>query len=103
MEPSTIIQLRKQLESLKQFRQKNAPNRLSYIGYIGELLVAVYLLGQSITIKADAPLWAAWVFLAFGLALLSHSLYLIFRYHNDKRVIAILEALFSESDKAKEQ
>jgi hypothetical protein len=102
MEPSVVIQLRKELESLKQFRAKNAPNRLSYIGYICEFIAGGCLIGLSITsFKVTTLIWAQWLTLILGIILLSHSLYLIFRFHYDKRWINILESLLSESKEIK--
>jgi hypothetical protein len=102
MEPSVIIQLRKELESLKQFRAKNAPNRLSYIGYICEFIAGGCLLGLSITsFNVSTLIWAQWLSLILGIIVLSHSLYLIFRFHSDKRLINILELLLSESKEIK--
>lgn len=98
MEPSLIIQSRKELEALKQFRIKNASNRFSYIGYIGELLVGIFTLGLSISLpKLHDLLWPQWLLLTIGILLIAHSLYLIFRFHYDKRIIGILELLLSDS------
>jgi hypothetical protein len=38
MEPSAIMEIRKQLEALKQFQEKNAPKRLAYAGYVAEFM-----------------------------------------------------------------
>ena len=92
MEPSTIIQLRAQLEALKKFEQLNAPNRFSYFGYLGELFLGAIILGQLLIVKglenitiAGIPHFVEWVSFIISLVLISHSLYLIFRYHSDKR------------------
>ena len=102
MEPSVVIQLRKELESLKHFRAKNAPNRLSYFGYICEFIAGVSLLGMSITsIKISVLIWAQWLTMILGIIVLSHSLFLIFRFHYDKRWMNILELLLSEPKETK--
>jgi hypothetical protein len=102
MKPSVIIQLRKEFEVLKQFKAKNAPNRLSYFGYICEFIAGGCLLGLSITsFMVSALLWAQLLSLLLGIIVLSHSLYLIFRFHYDKHWMKILELLLSKSKEEK--
>ena len=99
MEPSTTIQLRKQLEAIKEFERKNAPSRLSYFGYWGELILGVVLLGRLIIIPIEQSQFIPfipWVFFAFSIFLTCHGLYLLVRYNLDKRFRLLLEAVLSK-------
>jgi hypothetical protein len=88
---------------LKQFREKNARSRLSVFGYFGEFLLGVYMLGMSITSHGIASvLWSQWLIFAIGIILISHSLYLIFRFYYDKRWMHVLELLFSDAKETEE-
>jgi uncharacterized protein YybS (DUF2232 family) len=109
MEPSTIIHLRLKLEALEKFKRLNAPSRFSYFGYLGELFIGAIMLGQLLIVKglekitiAGIPHFAEWTFFIIGLVLISHALYLIFRYHSDKRVRKILEQILSDERKQSE-
>jgi len=109
MEPSTIIQLRLQLEALKKFERLNAPSIFSYLGYLGELFLGVIILGLLLITKGIADITIAglphileWILFIISLALISHALYLIFRYHSDKRVRKILEKILSDASKLSE-
>jgi hypothetical protein len=109
MEPSTQDQLHLQLDALKKFEHLNAPSRFSYFGYLGEMFLGAIILGlllitngmANITI-AGVPHFAEWSLFVISLVLISHSLYLIFRYHSDKRVRKILEQILSEVSKQSE-
>jgi hypothetical protein len=103
MEPSTIVQLRVQLEALKKFEHLNAPNRFSYFGYLGELFIGVIILGQLLITKGlenitifGIPHFAEWALFIISVVLISHSLYLIFRYHSDKRLRKVLEKILAD-------
>ena len=103
MEPNTIIQLRQKLESIKEFQKKNAPSRLSYFGYLGEIFIGGIILGELIINSGIAsvtmlgiPHFVSWLLLAISLVLILHGLYLIFRFHSDKKIRKILEAVFED-------
>ena len=99
MEPKTIIQTRKQLEKLKHFQTINMPSRFSLVGFIGEFICGASLLaGGVLSEKNPSVMWSYWFFFVLGLILFSHSLFLIFRYHYDKRFIGLLEQVLTESD-----
>ena len=102
MEPSAIIEIRKQLEALKQFQEKNAPKRLAYAGYVAEFIVGVYLLARVAFMNADVPSWAQIALFALGLFATCHTVYLLTRYHYDRRMITLLEKLLSESKPSNE-
>ncbi len=109
MEPSAIIQLRQQLEALKTFQHLNAPSKFSYFGYLGEFFLGVIILGLLLITKGMANItiagishFAEWILLVISLVLISHALYLIFRYHSDKRVRKILEKILSDANKQSE-
>jgi hypothetical protein len=104
MEPSTTILLRQKLESLKEFQRLNAPSRLSYFGYLGELFLGAMILGQLVISKGittftvfGIPHFIDWAFFIISLILISHSLYLIYRYHSDKKIRKLLETILSDS------
>jgi hypothetical protein len=99
MEPTTIIQTRKELQALKQFRDKNVGSQFSFIGFVAELLAGGGLLvGSVFTPKENSVMWSYWVFFVLGLLLFSHSLFLIFRYYYDKRFINLLEQILAAPD-----
>jgi hypothetical protein len=109
MESSTLDQIRLQLEALKKFERLNAPSKFSYFGYLGELFLGAIILGLLLITKgmanitiAGIPHFAEWILFIISLVLISHSLYLIFRYHSDKRVRKILEKILSEVSKQSE-
>ena len=109
MEPSTLAQLRLQLEALKKFERLNAPSIFSYFGYLGELFLGAIILGLLLITKgmaditiAGIPHFVEWVLFIISLVLISHALYLIFRYHSDKRVRRILEQILSDASKQSE-
>jgi hypothetical protein len=109
MEPSTVIQLRQQLEALKKFEHLNAPSKFSYFGYLGELFIGAIILGLLLIVKgmekitiSGIPHFAGWIFFIIALVLISHALYLIFRFHSDKRVRKILENILSDISKQSE-
>jgi hypothetical protein len=96
MELSTRIQLRRQLEILEEYDRKNAVNRLSLWGYWMEFLAGGGLIGQLVVVQvSNRPNWLGWTFLTLGLALIVHSVYLLFRSAIDKRLSAILRGLLS--------
>ena len=106
MEPSTQDQVRLQLEALKKFQLLNAPSKFSHFGYLGELFLGAIILGLLLITKgmanitiAGIPHFAEWILFIISLVLISHSLYLIFRYHSDKRVRKILENILSGPSK----
>ena len=102
MEPSTTIQLRHQLEAIKEFERKNAPSKMSYYSYWVELLVGIIILGRLIVnpIKDSEPvvgisIMVGWLFFGLALFLICHALYLILRRNLDKRFRLLLEAVLS--------
>jgi hypothetical protein len=96
MNPETIIQLRQQLEALREFERKNAPSRLSLVGYWGEFLAGLLFLGEFIISPTPgAPLIVLWLFYVFGVALAFQGFYLIIRFKLDKRIKLLLEAMLS--------
>jgi hypothetical protein len=106
MEPSTVDHVRLQLEALKKFERLNAPSTFSYFGYLGELFLGAIILGLLVITKgmanitiAGIPHFAEWVLFIISLVLIAHALYLIFRYHSDKRVRNILEKILSDVSK----
>ncbi|MCX6137817.1 MAG: hypothetical protein NTV54_10020 [Ignavibacteriales bacterium] len=105
MEPSIAIKLRQQLESLKKFEQLNASSKFSYFGYLGELFLGVIILGQLLLSKgtekitiAGIPHLIEWILFVIALVLIFHALYLIFRFHSDKRLRKILEGILSDTN-----
>lgn len=107
MEPSTIIQLRKKLESLKEFQRLNASSKFSYFGYLGEFFIGVIVLGQLVIAKGTntvikIPPFVDWILFVIALILMFHALYLIFRYHSDKRLRKVLEMVLSDLDNKSE-
>ncbi|HXG38309.1 MAG TPA: hypothetical protein VNL36_06025 [Bacteroidota bacterium] len=102
MQPSTTLQLRKQLESFKQFREKNVPNRLSYGGYLAEFIVGLYLLARVALADGAVPSWAQVTLLGLGIALMLHAFYLLIRYHYDRRMIWLLEMVLSDTETSNE-
>ncbi len=109
MEQSIIIQLRQQLETLQKFEHLNAPSTFSYFGYLGEFFLGAIMLGlllmtngiANITI-AGIPHFLEWILSILSFVLMFHPVYLIFRYHSDKRVRKILEKILSEVSKQSE-
>ena len=103
MEPSSIIKLRQQLEALKKFERLNAPSKISYFGYLGEIFLGTIILGQLLLSKgmeklkiAGIPHLVEWILFTIALVLIFHGLYLIFRYHSDKRLRKTLEGILSD-------
>ena len=106
MEPSSIIKLRQQLEALKKFEHLNAPSKFSYFGYLGEIFLGTIILGQLLLTKGMEKIKIAgishlveWILFTIALVLIFHGLYLIFRYHSDKRLRKILEGILSDINK----
>ena len=96
MNPETIIQLRQQLQAMKEFERKNASSRFSYIGYWGEFLVGIFALGMLIISRAPGTQSVAQaVYYLLGIALMFQGLYLIIRFKMDKRIKLLLEAILS--------
>jgi hypothetical protein len=109
MKPSTIEQLRQQLETLKKFEHLNAPSKFSYFGYLGELFLGAIILGQLLLGKGmekivlfGLPHLFEWILFVIALVLIFHALYLIFRYHSDKRMRKVLEEILSDKSKESE-
>jgi hypothetical protein len=99
MNPETIIQLRQQLEAIREFQRKNAPWRYSYVGYWGEFLMGILFLGRLIiTMTPDTNYLIQVVYYVFGIALTFQGLYLIIRFKMDSRVKLLLEAMLSVSE-----
>lgn len=99
MELSTRVQLRRQLEVLEEYDQRNAVTRLALWGYWLEFLAGGGLIGQLVVVQvSNRPNWLGWTFLVLGLALIVHSVYLLFRYAIDRRLSAILRGLLSIDD-----
>jgi hypothetical protein len=99
MNPETIIQLRQQLEAIKEFERKNAPGRYGYVGYWGEFLMGILFLGESIIVPLPVNhVLAQVVFYVFGVALTFQGLYLIFRHKTDRRMKLLLEAMLSTGE-----
>jgi hypothetical protein len=102
MNAAAIIDARKHLEALKQFRETNARGRFTTIGYAMEFLGGIGLLGGRMFVpRIPSVLWSDMIFFAIGIFLLSHSLYLQFRSRYDKKVISILERILSDADAVK--
>jgi len=109
MESLIINQLQQQLEALKKFEHLNAPSKFSYFGYLGEFFLGAIILGllflsngmANITV-AGIPHFVEWILLVISVVLISHAVYLIFRYHSDKRVRKILEKILSDASKQSE-
>jgi hypothetical protein len=96
MNPETIIQLRQQLEALREFERKNAPSRLSLVGYWGEFLAGLVALGQAIILPIpNAYVIASYALYVIGTVLAFHGFYLIIRFKMDKRFKLLLEAMLS--------
>jgi hypothetical protein len=96
MNPDIIIQLRRQLEALKEFERNNASRKSSYLGYWGEFLVGIVLLGKIVAWPTpDFPLLGQVTYYLFGIALTSQGFYLILRFKFDKRIRLLLEAVLS--------
>lgn len=109
METLIETRLRKQLESLKKFQQLNAPRNFSYFGYLGELFLGVIILGQLLLTRgteilsiAGIPHLLDWILFAIAFVLIFHALYLVFRFHADKRLRKILEGILSDTGKESE-
>lgn len=99
MNPETIIQLRQQLEAIKEFERKNAPRRYSYAGYWGEFLLGILFLGRVVTTTTtDTNYLIQVVYYVFSIALTFQGLYLINRFKTDKRIKLLLEAMLSVGD-----
>lgn len=100
MEPTTIIQLRHQLEAIKEFERNNAPSKLSFFGSWGEVLLGAMILGRLILAPLnDIVQWFGWFTYMTSIALIVHGLYMILRYSFDKRFRLILEAVLSSAEK----
>ena len=96
MNPETVIQLRQQLEAIKEFERKNAPRKYSYAGYWGEFLLGLLFLGESIILSySDAQKLAHIVIYGCGATMAFQGFYLIVRYKIDKRMKLLLEAMLS--------
>ena len=109
MKPSTIIKFRQQLEHLKRFEHLNAPSRFSYFGYLGELFLGAIILAQLLLGKGmekftitGIPHFVEWILFIIALVLIFHALYLIFRYHSDKRMRKVLEKILPDTSKESE-
>jgi hypothetical protein len=99
MNPETIVQLRQQIEAIKEFERKNAPWRYSYAGYWGEFLMGILFLGRLIiSMTPGANYLGQAVYYVFGITLTFQGLYLIIRFQTDKRMKLLLEAMLSIGD-----
>jgi len=103
MESSPQSHLQREIDALKKFEHLNAPSKFSYFGYLGELFLGGIILGLVIITKGMANITIAGIphlgeviFFIISLVLISQALYLIFRYHSDKRVRKILEKILSD-------
>lgn len=106
MEPSSILKLRQQLEALKKFERLNASSKISYFGYLGEIFLGTIILGQLLLTKGMGkfeigaiPHLVEWILFTIALVLIFHGLYLIFRYHSDKRLRKTLEGILSNMNR----
>lgn len=104
MESSAIIHIRQKIESIKEFQRLNAPSRLSYFGYLGEFFLGCIIMGQLVISDSTGsltmfgiPHFVKWVLFIVAVVLISHGLYLIFRFHSDKRIRKILESILAET------
>ena len=109
MEPSTTILLRQRLETLKEFQRLNSPSRFSYFGYLGELFLGAIILGQLVISKGITTLtlcgiqhFVDWALFIISLILIAHSLYLVYRYHSDKKIRKLLETILTDSNSLSE-
>jgi Zn-dependent protease len=96
MNPETIIQLRQQLEAIREFQRKNASWRFSYVGYWGQFFMGILFLGRLIISQTpDANVVAQVVYYLFGIGFTFQGFYLIIKFKMDKRVKLIIEAMLS--------
>lgn len=103
MEPTTIIQLRVQLEAIKEFQRKNAPSKWSFFTSWGEVLFGAMILGRLIlSPPSDTIQWFGWLLYLASLLLIFHGFYMLFRYSFDKRLQLILEAVLASAEKKSE-
>jgi hypothetical protein len=103
MEPTTIIQLRVQLEAIKEFERKNAPHRWRVFGNWGEVLLGAMMLGRLIlSPPSDIIQWFGWFLYLTALLLIFHGFYMLFRFSFDKRLRLILEAVLASAEKKSE-
>ena len=100
MEPTTTIELRRQLEAIKEFERKNAPSKTSYVGYWGELLLGTLFLGRLIIMpiqQLEGFAFIPWLFFALAICLILQGSYLILRHSIDRRFRLLLETVLSAS------
>jgi hypothetical protein len=96
MNSETIIQLRQQLEAIREFERKNASSRFSYAGYWAECISGLVLLGVTIFFRPpDAQIIALMIYYVVAVAFTFQGLYLIIRFKMDKRMKLLLEAMLS--------
>ncbi len=97
-----MMEIRKQLESLKQLQEKNALNRLAYGSSVAEFILGLYLLVRAVFMNADVPFLAQLALFAMGLVLICHAIVLVMRSHYDRRTIKMLEMFLSRSEPSNE-
>jgi hypothetical protein len=96
MEPDKRIQLNLQLQRILEFERKNAPDRIKYWGYFGELFVGIMILGQVIFKQhIELSIYYEWIFFVLSVLLIVHSIYLIVIYDINKKMRLIIESLLS--------
>lgn len=102
MKPENMIQLRRQLEAMKEFERKNFPTPLSETMYWSELFFGIVALGVALVgpgVNVN-PVAQAVGYL-IGIGALAQGLYVVNRRRTDKRIMIILEAMLSADETAK--
>jgi hypothetical protein len=99
MNPDTVIQLRKQLEAIREFERKNTSGKYSYAGFWAEFLVGIAFLGELIAFNTyETQTVARVAYFVVGAAMTFQGLYLIIRFKMDKRIKLLLEAMLTIGD-----
>ena len=96
MEPEKRVKLNLQLQKILEYERKNAPDRIKYWGYFGELFVGVLLLGQVVFKQhIELSILFEWAIFALSMFLIVHSIYLIIVYDINKKMRLVIELLLS--------
>jgi hypothetical protein len=99
MNPDTVIQLRKQLEAIREFERNNTSGKYSYGGFWAEFLAGIVLLGVLVVFNAyEGQVAARATCFVAGTAMMFQGLYLIIRFKMDKRIKLLLEAMLAVGD-----
>lgn len=96
MNPEYIIQLRRQLEAIKEFETKNASSKYQYLAFWGEILGGIVFLGLAVIGPSyQASLAAQLINYFVGILFLCQGSYLVVRVKTDRRIKLILEAILT--------